>query len=148
LEGARALARAGRARAGGAPGVGTCLNPRWSAAAGCKPADERNEDDRDDDADDERQPTAGDERCDEHRDDADRNGEQPPHGVAARVQKTTERSDDRPNDDEPDEVHAASVSKGDHRKTRLGALEPGLLLLELLVREDPGRVEISQLLEI
>src|SRR5436190_6201593 len=69
------------------------------------PADERDEHHRDDDADDEREPTARDRRRDDHRDDPDREGEQPPHRIAARMQKPSEHADDCADDDEPDPVH-------------------------------------------
>src|SRR5436190_23926268 len=58
----------------------------YGRTVGSHTADERDEHHRDDDADDEREPTARDRRRDDHRDDPDREGEQPPHRIAARMQ--------------------------------------------------------------
>ena len=54
---------------------------------------------------------------DEQGDDADRNGQQPAHGVRPRMEKPTKRADDRSYDDEPDEVHGAVDSARPRKET-------------------------------
>src|SRR5207253_6562570 len=87
-------------------------------------ADERNEHDRDDDADHEREPAARDRRGDDHRDDADHDREQPPHRIPPPMEEAPERSDDCADDDEPDPVHTylpvLPSSEGERGRARTG----------------------------
>src|SRR3954471_12334061 len=84
-----------------------------------EPADERDERNRDDDPDDEfEQRRREDQPCHDERDDADRDGEQHPHRILARVEEPPERADDGAYDDEPDPVHGHRVPRAPVHETR------------------------------
>src|SRR5947207_4960056 len=94
-----------------------CSDP--AAAVAEELADDRDQDDRDDHADDELQPCAAeDQPGDNERRDADQDRDDPAHRVTTWVKQPAEGADDGANYDQPDPVHGASVSRRARPETK------------------------------